>query len=73
MGKIKKNMVGGQGQAKRLVEKYRSESAIQVHYNPVQPEEYISVLNKSKTYLVVSLVVFLFGFLGVIAAFTAQG
>jgi catechol 2,3-dioxygenase-like lactoylglutathione lyase family enzyme len=43
-----------------------------VHYNPAQPEEHVSVLDKSKTYLVVSLVVFLFGFLGVITSFVAK-
>jgi hypothetical protein len=68
MGSLKKNTVGGQGEAKRLVEKYPPESAIQVHYNPVKPEEHVSELDKSRTYLVVSLVVFLFGLLGVIAA-----
>jgi hypothetical protein len=72
MGKLKRNTVWGQGEAKRLVEKYPLESVIQVHYNPAQPEEHVSVLDKSKTYLVVSLVVFLFGFLGVIAAFVAK-
>ena len=51
---------------------YIPESAIQVHYNPVQPEEHVSMLDKSRTHLVVSLVVFLFGFLGVIAAFVAK-
>ena len=56
----------------RLLSKFPPESVIQIHYNPTQPEEYVSVLDKSKTYLVVSLVVFLFGFLGVIAAFVAK-
>ena len=73
MGKLKKNTVWGQGEAKRLVEKYPPESAIQVHYNPVQPEEHVSVLDKSRIYLVVPLVVFLSGFLGVMAAFVAMG
>jgi hypothetical protein len=72
MGKLKKNTVWGQGQAKRLVEKYPPESAIQVHYNPVRPEEHASVLDKTRAHLVVSLVVFLFGFLGVITAFVAR-
>ena len=73
MGKLKKNTVLGKGEAMRLLSKYPPESFIQVHYNPAQPEEYVSVLDKSKIYLVVSLVVFLFGFLGVIAAIVAKG
>ena len=72
MGKLKKNTLWGLGEAKRLLEKYPLESAIQVHYNPVQPEEHVSELDKSRTHLVVSLVVFLFGFLGVMAAFVAR-
>ncbi len=71
-GQLKKNTLGGLREAKRLVEKHPPESAIQVHYNPAQPEECVSVLDKSRTYLVVALVVFLFGFLGVIAAFVAK-
>jgi hypothetical protein len=72
LGKLKKNMAWGLGEAKRFVEKFPPESVIQVHYNPVKPEDHVSVLDKSKTYLVVSLVVFLFGFLGVISAFVAK-
>jgi hypothetical protein len=70
--KLKKNTMWGQGQAKRLVENYPPESAIQVHYNPLQPEEHVSMLDKSRSHLVVSLVVFLFGFLGVMAAFMVK-
>ena len=72
MGNLKKNIAWGQGEAKRFVEKHSPESAVQVHYNPVKPEEHLSLLDKSKAYLVLSLIVFLFGFLGVIAAFTAR-
>lgn len=72
MGKLKNNTVWGKGEAKRFLTKYSPESVIQVHYNPAQPEEHVSALDKSKTYLVVSLVVFLFGFLGVIEAFVAK-
>lgn len=72
MGELTKHTMRGEREAKRILEKYPPESAIQVHYNPAQPKEHISVLDKSRTYLVVSLVVFLFGFLGVIAAFVAQ-
>lgn len=72
MGTLKKNMLWGQGTAKRFVEKYPAESAIQIHYNPVRPEEHASVLDKTRSHLVVSLVVFLFGFLGIFAAFVAK-
>jgi hypothetical protein len=72
MGTLKKNTLWGQAQAKRLVEKYPPDSAIQVHYNPLQPADHVSVLDKSKSHLVVSLVVFLFGFLGVMAAFVVK-
>jgi hypothetical protein len=72
MGRLKKNTLGGQAQAQRLVEKYPPDSAIQVHYNPLRPEEHLSVLDKSRSHLVVSLVVFLFGFLGVMAAFVVK-
>jgi hypothetical protein len=72
MGKFKKNMAWGLGEAKRFVEKYPSDSNIQVHYNPVRSEEHVTVLDKSKSHLVVSLVVFLIGFLGVITAFVAK-
>jgi hypothetical protein len=72
IGKLKKNTVWGEGQAKRLLAKYPPESVIEVHYNPAQPDVHVSALDKSKTYLVVSLVVFLFGFLGVISAFVAK-
>jgi hypothetical protein len=71
-GKIKKNTLWGQGQAQRLVDKYPPDSAIQVHYNPLRPAEHVSVLDKSRSRLVVSLVVFLFGFFGVMAAFVVK-
>ena len=72
MGQLKKSTIWGQGEAKRYLAKYPPESAIQVHYNPVQPEEHVSVLDKNRAYLVGSLVVFLFGFLGVLSAFVAK-
>ncbi len=73
MGEIKKHTYLGEGAAKQIVEKIRSESTIQVHYNPAQPAKHISVLDKSVFYLVVSLIVFGFGFLGIVAAFVVRG
>jgi hypothetical protein len=72
MGKLKKNTVGGLGQAKRLVEEHPPESILRIHYNPLQPQDHVSELDKSKTYLVVSLVIFLFGFLGFMSAFVTK-
>ncbi len=73
MGVLKKHSIWGEGQAKRLLEKYPPQSSLQVHYNPAKPAVHLSTLDKSTTYLVVSLVVFLIGLLGVITAFTTLG
>ncbi len=72
MGELKKQTPGGERVAKRLVEKHPPQSTIQVHYNPAQPQEHVSVLDKSRSYLVWSLVFLLFGLLGVITAFAVQ-
>ncbi len=73
LGVLKQHTVGGEGQAKRLLELHPPESPLPVHYNPAKPAEHLSPLNKSTTYLVVSLIVFLMGLLGVITAFTTAG
>jgi hypothetical protein len=72
-GALQKHSILGEGQAKRLLEKYPPESFLQIHYNPVKPAEHLSTLDKSRTYLVVSLIIFLIGVLGVISAFAAVG
>ncbi len=72
MGKVKRNTIGGEGQAKRLIEKFPAESTLRVHYNPVKPEEHVSVLDKSTFYLVVSWVLVALGFLAIFTAFVAR-
>ncbi len=72
MGTLKKHTLWGEGHAKQLLKKYQPDSTIEIHYNPAQPEKHVSVLDKSRTYLVVSLVVFLFGFLGTLSTFTVR-
>ncbi len=71
-GKLKKNVPGGKKGVQKFLDKYPLESTIQVHYKPAKPEAHLSVLDKTRSYLVLSLIVFVFGFLGVISAFTAQ-
>ena len=72
-GVLKRYALWGERQARQLLEKHPPESSLRVHYNPSKPAEHLSTLNKSTTYLVVSLVVFLIGLLGVITAFTTSG
>ncbi len=69
MGVLKKNAFWGLRQAKRLLAKYPPESALRIHYNPAQPREHVSMLEKGRSYLVLSLLIFLLGFLGVLSAF----
>lgn len=73
MGELKKHTFWGERAAKRIAVKHPADSTIQIHYNPAQPKEHVSVLDKSTFYLAVSLAVFLFGILGIIAAFVARG
>jgi hypothetical protein len=70
MGEIKKHTLGGKRAAQRLVENHPPGSTIPIHYNPAQPKEHGSVLDKSRGYLVVSVILLIFGFLGIITAFT---
>ncbi len=72
-GVLKKQTLWGEGHAKRILEKYPPESSLKIHYNPAKPEDHLSVLDKSRSYLVVSLIVFIIGLLGVISAFAVQG
>ncbi len=72
-GVLKKHTMWGEGQAKRLLAKFPLDSSLRIHYNPVKPAEHLSTLDKSRTYLVVSLFVFLIGLLGVITALAASG
>ncbi len=72
-GAMKKHLIGGEGPAKRFLENHPPESSLRLHYNPEKPAEHLSTLDKSSTYLVVSLLVFLVGLLGVITAFMTPG
>ncbi len=70
MGTIKKNVLWGERQASGILKRYPPDSNIEIHYNPAQPDEHVSTLDKSRTYLVVSLILFIWGLLGVTTAFT---
>ena len=72
-GVMKKHTLWGERQATQLLDRHPPDSSLRVHYNPDKPAEHVSTLDKSRTYLVVSLAVFFLGLLGVISAVTAAG
>jgi hypothetical protein len=72
-GVLEKHTLLGEGQARRLLDKYPTEGSLKIHYNPLKPAEHLSTVDKSRTDLVVSLAIFLLGVLGVLSAFASVG